>query len=148
MIRAPKENHEDYFNRKRYYRFILQGIVAASGAYLSVSTGFPGSMHDARVLRLSNFFFHWGREGNIDHALHWYKWDTNSAPHIRRFSISTQVMANASLSGQWSSDGSSPSFQQGTKQSSNSCRTKARWRCLDKRIGEETMTIPHTVTAS
>ena len=50
-IRAPKENHEDYFNRKHYYSFIVQGIVDASGAY-SVSTGFPGSMHDALVLRL------------------------------------------------------------------------------------------------
>ena len=36
--------------------FIVQGIVGASGAYLSVSTGFPGSMHDARVLRLNNFW--------------------------------------------------------------------------------------------
>ena len=49
-------NHEDYFNRKRYYSFVVQGIVDASGAYLSVSTGFPGSMHDARILRLSNFY--------------------------------------------------------------------------------------------
>ncbi|KAK2559913.1 Rho GTPase-activating protein 18 [Acropora cervicornis] len=29
-IRAPKENHEDYFNRKHYYSFIVQGIVDAS----------------------------------------------------------------------------------------------------------------------
>ena len=27
-----------------------------SGAYLSVSTGFPGSMHDAHILPLSNFY--------------------------------------------------------------------------------------------
>ena len=42
-------------NHKHYYSFIVQGIVDASGAYLSISTGFPGSMHDMRVLRLSNF---------------------------------------------------------------------------------------------
>ena len=53
-IRAPKVNHEDYFNRKR--RFVVQGVVDASGSYLSVSTGFPGSMHDTPVLRLSNLF--------------------------------------------------------------------------------------------
>ena len=55
-IKAPVINHEDYFNRKRYYSFVVQGIVDASGAYLSVSTGFPGSMHDAHILRLSNFY--------------------------------------------------------------------------------------------
>ena len=26
-------------------------------------------------------------------------------------------------------------------------QTKARWRCLDKRIDEDTMKIPHTITA-
>ena len=35
-IRAPKENHEDYFNRKHYYSFIVQGIVDASGTYLCI----------------------------------------------------------------------------------------------------------------
>ena len=49
-IRAPKKNCEDYFNHKHYYSFIVQGIVDASGAYLSLSTGFPGSLHDMRVL--------------------------------------------------------------------------------------------------
>ena len=56
LIRAPKENHEDYFNCKRYYSFIVQEIMNASAAYLSVLTGFPGSVHDAHVLRLSNFW--------------------------------------------------------------------------------------------
>ena len=36
LIRAPKENHEDYFNHKHHYSFIVQGIVHASGTYLSV----------------------------------------------------------------------------------------------------------------
>ena len=54
--KAPKVNHEDYFYRNRRYSFVVQGVVDASGSYLSVSTGFPDSMHDARVLRLSNLF--------------------------------------------------------------------------------------------
>ena len=37
LIRAPRVNHEDYFNRKHYYSFVIQGVVDASGAYLSVS---------------------------------------------------------------------------------------------------------------
>lgn len=56
QIRALKENHEDYFNHKHYYSFIVQGVVDVSGAYLCVSTGFPCRMHDVRVLRLSNFW--------------------------------------------------------------------------------------------
>ena len=26
-IKAPKDNHEDYFNRKHFYSFLVQGIV-------------------------------------------------------------------------------------------------------------------------
>ena len=52
-IKAPQENHEDYFNRKHFYSFVTQGITDSNGLFLSVSTGYPGSIHDARVLRLS-----------------------------------------------------------------------------------------------
>ena len=55
-IKVPKENHEDYFNRKHFCGYILQGVVDASGLYLAVSTGYPGSMHDAKVARLSDVF--------------------------------------------------------------------------------------------
>ena len=39
-IKAPKENHEDYFNRKHFYSYLVQGIVDSSGLFLSVATGF------------------------------------------------------------------------------------------------------------
>lgn len=32
-IKAPKENHEDYFNRKHFYSFLVQGIVYSSGLF-------------------------------------------------------------------------------------------------------------------
>lgn len=56
-IKAPKINHEDYFNQKHFYSFLVQGIVDASGLYLSVATGFPGSLHDARMLRLTDVYW-------------------------------------------------------------------------------------------
>ena len=56
-IRAPKENHEDYFNRKHFYSYLVQGIVDSSGLFLSVATGFPGSLHDPRMLRLSDVYW-------------------------------------------------------------------------------------------
>lgn len=55
-IKAPDINHEDYFNRKHFYSYVVQGVVDSSNLYMSVSTGYPGSMHDARVLRLSELY--------------------------------------------------------------------------------------------
>ena len=55
-IKAPKTNHEDYFNRKHFYSYVLLGVVDSTGLFLSVSTGYPGSLHEARVLRLSQLF--------------------------------------------------------------------------------------------
>jgi len=52
-IKAPLNNHEDYFNRKHFYSYVMQAVVDSHGLYLSVSTGYPSSLHDARVLRLS-----------------------------------------------------------------------------------------------
>lgn len=54
-IKAPTINHEDYFNRKHFYSYLVQGVVDSTGLFLSVATGFPGSLHDARMLRLSEF---------------------------------------------------------------------------------------------
>ena len=56
-IKAPKIDHEDYFNWKHFYSFLVQGIVDASGLYLSVATGFPGSLHDVRMLRLTDIYW-------------------------------------------------------------------------------------------
>ena len=55
-IKAPQVNHEDYFNRKQNYSSNLQGLVSATRKFIDVSTGWPGSIHDARVLRLSTLY--------------------------------------------------------------------------------------------
>ena len=62
-IKAPKENRKDYFNRKHFYSYLVQGIVDSSGLFLSVATGFPGSLHDSRMLRLSDVY--WAAEEDI-----------------------------------------------------------------------------------
>lgn len=54
-IKKPITNHEDFFNRKHFYSYLVQGVVDSKGLFLSVATGFPGSLHDARMLRLSEF---------------------------------------------------------------------------------------------
>ncbi|XP_034019547.1 protein ANTAGONIST OF LIKE HETEROCHROMATIN PROTEIN 1-like [Thalassophryne amazonica] len=60
---APQEYHCDYFNCKGWHSVILQGVVDGKRLFWNVFTGLPGSLHDAKVLRLST---HWelATEGN------------------------------------------------------------------------------------
>lgn len=52
-IRAPEESKEDYFNRKAFYSVVLQAVVDADGRFIDTFVGYPGSVHDARVFKLS-----------------------------------------------------------------------------------------------
>jgi len=53
-ISAPKENPANYINRKGYHSIILQGICDYNLKFIDVFTGICGSVHDARVWRLSD----------------------------------------------------------------------------------------------
>ena len=51
-IIAPKNDPNDYYNRKQFHSIVLQGVADAEGRFIHVSTGYAGSIHDARVLRM------------------------------------------------------------------------------------------------
>ena len=53
-IIAPKNDPNDYYNRKQFHSIVLQGVADADGRFIHVSTGYAGSIHDARVLRMSS----------------------------------------------------------------------------------------------
>jgi len=53
-ITAPNEDADDYYNRKQFHSVVLQGVADAKGRFIHVSTGYAGSIHDARVLRMSS----------------------------------------------------------------------------------------------
>lgn len=55
-IIAPKDSAVDYFSRYQQYDFIIQAVVNGKKLFLDFACGFPGSMHDARVLRRSAIF--------------------------------------------------------------------------------------------
>ncbi|XP_015775178.1 PREDICTED: uncharacterized protein LOC107353343 [Acropora digitifera] len=55
-INAPSQNHEDYFKRKQHYSVNLQAIVDANLKFIHATVGYPSSIHDARVLRLSGLY--------------------------------------------------------------------------------------------
>lgn len=54
----------DYMNRKCFYSILLQGIVDEMGRFIDVFAGPPGKLHDARMLRASNFHTKW--QGKMD----------------------------------------------------------------------------------
>ncbi|KAG5854939.1 hypothetical protein ANANG_G00043380 [Anguilla anguilla] len=56
-ILGPEEYHTEYFNRKGWHSIILQAAVDGRGLFWNVFVGAAGSLHDARVLRLSGL---WG----------------------------------------------------------------------------------------
>lgn len=55
-VRAPAMNHTDYYNRKGWYSIIVQGVVDHNYLFRNVYCGWPGSVHDARVLANSSVF--------------------------------------------------------------------------------------------
>ncbi|KAL1418795.1 hypothetical protein MTO96_025680 [Rhipicephalus appendiculatus] len=55
-INTPRDSPQSYFNRKKFPSIILQGICNNRNKFIDVLIGFPGSMHDARVLREGPFF--------------------------------------------------------------------------------------------
>ncbi|KAJ8364481.1 hypothetical protein SKAU_G00133120 [Synaphobranchus kaupii] len=54
----PAAESQDYLNRKLFYSVQMQAICDHRGTFLNLFTGYPGSVHDARVLRLSDVYVH------------------------------------------------------------------------------------------
>lgn len=55
-ITPPALNHTDYYNRKGWYSVILQAVVDHRYLFTDINVGWPGSVHDARVLANSSLF--------------------------------------------------------------------------------------------
>ena len=55
-IPAPPVNAVDYFSRYQQHDIVVQAVVVGRKRFMDVSAGYPGGMHDARVLRNSLLF--------------------------------------------------------------------------------------------
>ena len=51
LINAPRESAVDYFSRYQHHVFGIQTVADGNLLFLDFSTGYPGSMHDTRILR-------------------------------------------------------------------------------------------------
>ncbi|XP_051160010.1 putative nuclease HARBI1 [Leptopilina boulardi] len=52
-IDKPAEDKDSYINRKQYFSIQMQGVVDENKKIIDICVGYPGSVHDARVLRES-----------------------------------------------------------------------------------------------
>ena len=55
-IKTPKESGPDYFSRLQQHDVVVQAVADGGKRFLDVAAGFPGSMHDSRVLRNSSLY--------------------------------------------------------------------------------------------
>ena len=55
-VTPPAMNHTDYYNRKGWYSVIVQAVVDHNYLFRDLCIGWPGSVHDARVLANSSLF--------------------------------------------------------------------------------------------
>lgn len=56
QIMAPSNSTLDFFDRKQRYSIGCQAVCDGNLRFLSVSAGYPGSVHDSRILRNSWLF--------------------------------------------------------------------------------------------
>ena len=55
-VSPPAMCHTDYYNRKGWYSVLVQAVVDYNYLFSDVCVGWPGSVHDARVLANSSLF--------------------------------------------------------------------------------------------
>ena len=55
-VLKPNASPSDYYNRNKFYSILIQAVVNSCGRFLDVNIGWPGKVHDARVL--VNFSFY------------------------------------------------------------------------------------------
>ena len=63
-ILAPKEYNTDYYNRKGWYSMVMQAVVDHEYKFIDIASGWPGSVHDARVFKDSAIYAK-GKNGTL-----------------------------------------------------------------------------------
>ena len=152
ILRPANEDKKDYFSRKQCDAINTQAVIGANLKILDLATGFPGSIHDARVLRKTSIY--WKAENNeiLSHPLRQIN-DVNVRPLIL-------------------GDGAYPLFpwlikpypqgpaltgvEKGFNRKVSSAQVvaerafgilKARWHCLSKRIDTEITNVTDQIIA-
>ena len=137
-ILAPTDFHTDFFNRKGWHSIILQAVVDPCYRFTDITVGWPGSVHDARVLANSSLFRR-GQHGNLSNL---------SAKELQGVSVPVHIIGDPAYPLlPWLMKGYSDTGHLSRQQSNFNYRLsrernvvenafgrlKGRWRCLLKR---------------
>ncbi|XP_032364242.1 putative nuclease HARBI1 [Etheostoma spectabile] len=55
-IKPPQRHRLDYLNYKGFYSVNMQAICKSNGRFLDIFVGYPGSVHDTRIMKNSSFY--------------------------------------------------------------------------------------------
>ena len=150
-IISPKEHPLYYYNRKGYHSVILQALVDHEYKFLDIYVGWPGSVHDARVLANSALYSRCER-GNF--LPNWQK-------TISRTNVPLQILGDPAYPlKSWLMKPFSETGLSGTQRTFNYRlsrarvavenafgRLKGRWLSLMKRNDSDIKSIPTLVAA-
>lgn len=56
QIMVPTHLHEQYINRKLNYSLNVMAVCDSSGKFINIFAGYPGSVHDQRILKNSDLY--------------------------------------------------------------------------------------------
>lgn len=151
-IIKPDDSASDYFNRKGYYSIIMQAVVDFRGRFLDVYIGWPGKVHDARVLANSTLY----KKANAQQLL------PNWTRSLCGVEVPLLILGDPAypllpwLMKPYLENQHSPSDQRHFNYRQSRARMtvenafgrlKGRWRCLMKRMDVNIANVPNIVAA-
>ena len=149
---VPVNERIEYFNRKQDYSVVVQAVADASFKFLDVSTGFPGSIHDARILRLSKL------HRQVDQG----NWLNGRSKQIGACEVGPLLVGDSAyplsvwLMKPFKQTRTLTESQSRYNRALSQARVvieqafgilKGRWRCLYKPMEEKTSRVPITIMA-
>lgn len=151
-ILRPEESSADYFNRKGYHSILMQAVVDFRGRFLDVNIGWPGKVHDARVL-INSSFYRKASTGSL--VPDWSKTFGGVRvpllvlgdpaypllPWLMKPYIETPNSTDAECKYNYRQSRARMVVENAFG------RLKGRWRCLSKRIDLHVSNVPHIVAA-
>ena len=151
-VRPPALNHTDYYNRKSWYSVILQAVVDHKYLFRDVYIGWPGSVHDARVLSKS-YLYHKLKNGQLLHTHSRNLGGTQVRPFLlgdSAYPLNTWLLKPFSQTGSISSAQQTFNYRLSRARivvENAFGRLKARWRRLMKQNDMDISNVPKGVTA-
>ena len=149
-VLSPRENPLDYFNRKGWHSIVLQALVDHEYKFMNTYVGWPGSVHDARILANSEVYGK-GESGELV---------PRGTKHISGINIPVMILGDPAYpllpclmkpypaTGTLNQKQRHFNYQLSCARIVVECafgRLKGRWRCLMKRNDTDIMFMPTLV---